>query len=207
MLFMPTDAAKPRRLQGSYVSDLELEKIVQWWTDGRFRHLAPEKLDHLLDEATEGDAEQMPPEDPLFDAAKDLAQQHSRVSTSLLQRRLHVGYPRAARLVDMLEAAGIVGPAEGGQSRIVLAHEENSGHPDTDIVDYQDDTGTQAEEEVYDDEEYEEEEEDFEAEDEDEEYEEEEEEEDAPDDEVEDDAEEGGLNAAHDDDDDDEPPF
>lgn len=118
MLFMPTDASKPKRLQGSYVSDEELEKIVKWWTDPRFRHLVPDKLDHLLDEASEEGKPEAA--DPLFDAAKDLARQHSRISTSLLQRRLHVGYPRAARLVDMLEESGIVGPAEGGQSREVL---------------------------------------------------------------------------------------
>lgn len=120
MLFMPTDAAKPKRLQGSFVSDKELEKIVTWWTNDRFRHLAPEKYDHLLEEAKEGTEEKVDVEDPLFDAAKELAAQHSRISTSLLQRRLHVGYPRAARLVDMLEDHGIVSASEGGQSRIVL---------------------------------------------------------------------------------------
>jgi hypothetical protein len=128
MLFMPTDASKPKRLQGSFVSDQELEKIVDWWTNDRFRHLVPDKLDHLLDEAVvEDEKDQV--EDPLFDAAKALAEQHSRISTSLLQRRLHVGYPRAARLVDQLEDHGIVGPAEGGQSRIVLTAE-----PDEDEV-------------------------------------------------------------------------
>jgi len=120
MLFMPTDAAKPKRLQGSFVSDKELEKVVAWWTDNRYRHLAPEKYDHLLEEADEDMEETGEAEDPLFDAAKELAAQHSRISTSLLQRRLHVGYPRAARLVDMLEDQGVVGPSEGGQSRIVL---------------------------------------------------------------------------------------
>jgi hypothetical protein len=128
MLFMPTDASKPKRLQGSFVSDQELEKIVDWWTNDRFRHLVPDKLDHLLDEAVvEDEKDQV--EDPLFDAAKALAEQHSRISTSLLQRRLHVGYPRAARLVDQLEDHGIVGPAEGGQSRMVLTAEPGDEVP------------------------------------------------------------------------------
>ncbi|MCH8815673.1 MAG: DNA translocase FtsK [Chloroflexi bacterium] len=122
MLFMPTDAAKPKRLQGSFVSDKELEKVVSWWTNERFRHLAPEKYDHLLEEAEEDTDETGDVEDPLFEAAKELAAQHTRISTSLLQRRLRVGYPRAARLVDMLEDEGIVGASEGGQSRIVLEH-------------------------------------------------------------------------------------
>ena len=124
MLYMPTDASKPKRLQGSFVSDEELAKIVDWWTNDKFRHLAPEKYDHLLEEEDEDEDEKSDDDDPLFDAAKELAAQHTRVSTSLLQRRLRVGYPRAARLVDMLEDEGIVGPAEGGQSRIVLVPDE-----------------------------------------------------------------------------------
>ncbi len=62
----------------------------------------------------------------MYEAAKELAVQHSRISTSLLQRRLRVGYPRAARLIDLLEEDGIVSGAEGGQSRQVLvAHTDD----------------------------------------------------------------------------------
>ena len=130
MLFMPTDAAKPKRIQGSFVSDQEIEKIVDWWSNDRFRHLAPDKLDHLL-EAEDEDKDGSPAEDdPLYTAAKELAIQHSRVSTSLLQRRLHVGYPRAARLIDILEDEGVVGPSESGQSRQVLITAEEEDEPD-----------------------------------------------------------------------------
>jgi S-DNA-T family DNA segregation ATPase FtsK/SpoIIIE len=133
MLFMPTDASKPKRIQGSYVSDQEIEKVVDWWANDRFRHLTPDKLDHLLDETT-GDEhpEKVAADDPLFDAARDLAAQHSRISTSLLQRRLHVGYPRAARLIDLLEEEGVVSAAESGQSRQVLVAERD----EPDDVDY-----------------------------------------------------------------------
>jgi len=123
MLFMPTDASKPKRLQGSYVSDAELDRIVAWWHSDRFRHLKPDALDHLIDEAKEAAGEEVEreeAEDPLFEAARELAMQHSRISTSLLQRRLHIGYPRAARLIDLLEEEGIVSEAESGQSRQVL---------------------------------------------------------------------------------------
>jgi DNA segregation ATPase FtsK/SpoIIIE, S-DNA-T family len=122
MLFMPTDASKPKRLQGSFVSDRELDAIVTWWTSDRFRHLVPDKLDHLLEEAQEetGDDRGSADDDPLYEAAKELAGQHSRVSTSMLQRRLHIGYPRAARLIDLLEENGVVSAAEGSQSREVL---------------------------------------------------------------------------------------
>jgi len=119
MLFMPTDAAKPRRLQGSYVSDQEIERIVRFWTDDRFRHIRPEVADDLLQEV-KGVSDVEEEADPLLDQARELAQEHTRISTSLLQRRLHVGYPRAARLIDQLEAEGVVNAAEGGQSRRVL---------------------------------------------------------------------------------------
>jgi DNA segregation ATPase FtsK/SpoIIIE, S-DNA-T family len=123
MLFMPTDASKPKRLQGSFVSDRELDAIVTWWTSDRFRHLVPDKMDHLLEEAQEEATEDRASteDDPLYEAAMELAGQHSRVSTSMLQRRLHIGYPRAARLIDMLEENGVVSGADGGQSREVLA--------------------------------------------------------------------------------------
>jgi S-DNA-T family DNA segregation ATPase FtsK/SpoIIIE len=58
--------------------------------------------------------------DPMYERAKALAMEHSRVSTSLLQRRLRIGYPRAARLIDMLEEEGIIGPAGPGGSREVM---------------------------------------------------------------------------------------
>ena len=130
MLFMPTDASKPKRLQGSFVSDAELDRIVAWWTNDRFRHLKPNDMDHLITEAKEEDGgeemERDEMEDPMYEAAKELAVQHSRISTSLLQRRLRIGYPRAARLIDLLEEDGIVSEAEGGQSRQVLvAHTDD----------------------------------------------------------------------------------
>jgi S-DNA-T family DNA segregation ATPase FtsK/SpoIIIE len=119
MLFQPTDAAKPKRLQGSYVSDQEIERIVRFWTDDRFRHIRPEVADHLLQEV-KGVPDVDEEADPLLEQARELAQEHTRISTSLLQRRLHIGYPRAARLIDQLEAEGVVNAAEGGQSRRVL---------------------------------------------------------------------------------------
>ena len=123
MLFMPTDASKPKRLQGSYVSDQEIERIVRFWTHDRFRHIRPEVADHLLQEVKDvpGVEEEA---DPLLEQARELAQEHTRISTSLLQRRLHVGYPRAARLIDQLEAERVIDTAEGGQSRRVLNPQE-----------------------------------------------------------------------------------
>jgi S-DNA-T family DNA segregation ATPase FtsK/SpoIIIE len=116
---MPTDAAKPKRLQGVFVSDQEIDRLVGFWTQERFRDMERPVYDHLLEEAKPAIDELTGAEDPLLGRARELAAEHSRVSTSLLQRRLRIGYPRAARLMDMLEEQGVIGPAEGAGSREV----------------------------------------------------------------------------------------
>lgn len=130
MLFMPTDAAKPKRLQGVYVSDEEIEELVDFWTSEKFEGLRPETADHLLEEARASTVEEGE-DDRLLKQAKALANEHSRISTSLLQRRLRIGYPRAARLMEQLERDEIVGPSEGGgQSRRVLTADDSEDDPD-----------------------------------------------------------------------------
>ncbi|MCH7511700.1 MAG: DNA translocase FtsK, partial [Chloroflexi bacterium] len=122
MLYLPTDAAKPRRIQGVYVSDEEIEQLVSFWTQDRFQGQDREMFDHLLEEA-QAHPEEQESDDPMLARAKDLAQEHRSISTSMLQRRLRIGYPRAARLMDMLEDQGIVAAAEGSGSRQVLLKE------------------------------------------------------------------------------------
>ena len=126
MLYLPTDAGKPRRIQGVYVSDAEVERLVEFWADERFDELRPETADDLLEQALierNGDDEDLEVDDadPLLDDARDLARRHSRISPSLLQRRLNVGYVKAQRLITVLESEGIVGSALEGESREVLA--------------------------------------------------------------------------------------
>ncbi len=106
MLYLPTDAAKPRRLQGCYVSDAEIERVVSWWADDRFRHLRPEPMDHLLEQVREGGLGGE--DDPLFQAAREVAMNHNRVSVSMLQRQLGIGRERAVKLMRALEQAGVV---------------------------------------------------------------------------------------------------
>ena len=126
MLYLPTDAGKPKRIQGVYVSDAEVERLVEFWADERFHALRPETSDDLLEEALiaqnggDGDME-VEEEDPLLDDARDLAARHSRLSPSLLQRRLNVGYLKAERLIAALEREGVLGPRLEGESREVLA--------------------------------------------------------------------------------------
>ena len=128
MLFLAPDAQKPKRVQGVYVSDDEIEEVVQFWTQDRFKSLVPEKYDRQLEAALES-AEQAGPEalpgenndDPMLQKATEVARDSSTLSTSMLQRKLGIGYPRAARLMDLLEERGVVGPQEpGGKARQVL---------------------------------------------------------------------------------------
>ncbi|MGB6836558.1 MAG: DNA translocase FtsK, partial [Dehalococcoidia bacterium] len=125
MLYMPSDAVKPKRLQGVFVSDQEVERLVAFWTQNRFRELEREVHDNLLEEARPEIDELFGADDPLLERARELAAEHTRISTSLLQRRLRIGYPRAARLIDMLEERGIVGQAEGSGSREVIVRAES----------------------------------------------------------------------------------
>jgi len=103
MLYMPTEAAKPKRLQGCYVSDAETERLVYFWGSQQKEEAAQLKIDEITLTAARREGF---PEDPLLEAAKQLAQEHKHISTSFLQRRLHIGYPRAARLMEQLEEEG-----------------------------------------------------------------------------------------------------
>ena len=126
MLYLPRDAGKPIRIQGVYLSDAEVERLVTFWKDDRFRSLAPETADALLEEALAaqngGDANiEVEEDDPVVIQARALAEKHQRVSPALLQRRLRIGYLKASRVLEILEEEGIVGPREEGDSRRVLA--------------------------------------------------------------------------------------
>ena len=124
MLYQPTDSG-PKRVQGVYVSDAEVERLVEFWSDERFHELRPETADDLLEEAlvaqNGGDDIDVEEDDPALEAARDLAARHKRLSPSLLQRRLNVGHLKAERLIGVLEEEGVVGPRLEGESREVLA--------------------------------------------------------------------------------------
>ncbi|MCC6958456.1 MAG: DNA translocase FtsK [Dehalococcoidia bacterium] len=125
MLFMPTDAAKPIRIQGVYLSDTEVERLVEFWKDERFSELTPDNADDLLEQALAdangGDANiEVDFDDPVVDRARELTIQHQRVSPSLFQRRLKVGALKANKIIEILEEEGLVGPREEGESRRVL---------------------------------------------------------------------------------------
>jgi S-DNA-T family DNA segregation ATPase FtsK/SpoIIIE len=113
MLYMPTEASKPKRLQGAFISDTEMDRLVYFWGN---QGGSPTSIDfdELTDLVSLG-SRAASALDPLLDEARRLAREHKHVSTSFLQRRLHIGYPRAARLMETLEQEGLVEarPREG----------------------------------------------------------------------------------------------
>jgi S-DNA-T family DNA segregation ATPase FtsK/SpoIIIE len=130
MLYMPTDSSKPKRVQGVYLSDQEIDRIVSFWAQQRTTH-STLVYDHLLDQAMQ-EMEDEEDADPMYEKAKALAEEHSRLSTSLLQRRLRIGYPRAARIMDRLEEEGIVGggASRGGSREVVRFGEDDDALDD-----------------------------------------------------------------------------
>jgi S-DNA-T family DNA segregation ATPase FtsK/SpoIIIE len=128
MLFLPPDAPRPKRLQGSFVSESEIMRVVSFWIGQRGQPTYVPQLAEDLAKASGSAA--VSAEDPLLENARRLALEHSRISTSFLQRRLGIGYPRAARLMDLLEAQGIVAPGEPGKSRQVLGGKGERGGED-----------------------------------------------------------------------------
>lgn len=122
MLFLPPDAPTPLRLQGAFVSDDELRRLVQYWK-AQARHEAPPAQKPVQQPLWEDLAKQAPQveyEDDLLPEVVDIMLAENRVSISLLQRKLRIGYTRAARIMDILEQHGAVGPQPpGGQAREV----------------------------------------------------------------------------------------
>ncbi len=120
MLYLPKNLPTPIRIQGAYISEREAENVADYWKDfGR-----PGAEIDLSEQSAAGGAEDTDVDDDLFEKARELVIIHQQGSISLIQRRLRVGYARAARLIDMLEQSGVVGPFEGSKAREVLISRE-----------------------------------------------------------------------------------
>jgi DNA segregation ATPase FtsK/SpoIIIE, S-DNA-T family len=114
MLYLPTGASKPIRIQGAFLSDEEVERVVEFVKEQQ----EPDYQEEMIPKSPDKNKSSV--DDELFPQAKKLVIEAQTASVSLLQRRLRIGYTRAARLIDMLEAKGIVGPYEGSKPREVL---------------------------------------------------------------------------------------
>ena len=122
MLFLPADRAEPIRIQGAFISSEETGRVVEWLREAG-RRLNAEEIAPPVDiiaEASDLEIAALDERDELFFAAARVVVDHDQGSTSLLQRRLRVGYSRAARILDQLERANIVGPPDGTKPRDVL---------------------------------------------------------------------------------------
>ena len=143
MLYLPADAGRPERIQCSFLADEEAERLVHYWqqqiidhaqvvSEGEASaltpaHMAVEPGWEIKDEPSD----EFELDDDLLDKAEEIVRDYGRASISLLQRRLRIGYSRAARLIDLLEEHGIIGHSEsGGRAREVL--DENYDHQEGD---------------------------------------------------------------------------
>jgi S-DNA-T family DNA segregation ATPase FtsK/SpoIIIE len=123
MLYQPSGQPKPVRIQNAFLSTGEVERIVECISD-QSGQLRPYLLPSLRDAKKNGARDAAGDRDDLLDEAARLIVRHQQGSVSLLQRRLRVGYSRAARIVDQLETAGVVGPYDGSKARAVLVERE-----------------------------------------------------------------------------------
>ena len=120
MLYQPIDASRPSRIQGVFISDSEISKLVDYWKNVNWPPIPDMDLTLPLDSDKPEAIDISEAGDVLLDKAISLANSERKLSTSFLQRRLRIGYPRAARLMDELEEQGIVGPSDGSKSRDVI---------------------------------------------------------------------------------------
>jgi S-DNA-T family DNA segregation ATPase FtsK/SpoIIIE len=145
MLFVSTELIKPRRIQGAFVSEQEVKKVVAWILDHQKEIEATPEAESLSQELQ--NAQSLPDmgamtmggsfaggggsgDDPLYEEAKQIVISTRKASASFLQRKLKIGYARAARLLDILEEKNVIGPGDGAKAREVYITAEDSILPD-----------------------------------------------------------------------------
>ncbi len=130
MLFLSSEFSKPKRIQGSFISGAEIKKLVNFIKKENLTEEQEELVSDLgkqLEEQVEREdtsQEEDSLEEPLYEEAKKVVLEYKKASASLLQRRLRVGYARAARILDMLEENGVVGPQDGAKPREIYIHKQ-----------------------------------------------------------------------------------
>ena len=148
LLYLSAEIGKPRRIQAAFVSEKEVKKVVNWIRaktkipegkieEGVLENGLAKNLERAI-ESPEGEVgEFYGKEDPLYEEAKRVVFQARKASASLLQRRLRLGYARAARLIDTLEEKGVVGPGEGAKPREVYFKTEEPNENENESEDWQ----------------------------------------------------------------------
>ncbi len=147
MLYLSTSSPKPKRIQGVFVSEAEVKRVVKFIRSQKIdEDEVPSDLDTGEEDVAKKTSSMAPQgildfnsqnedEDDLLEQAKEVVIQAKKASASLLQRKLRVGYARAARLLDILEDKGIVGPQDGAKPREVYLSEENPEYGDDPMAD------------------------------------------------------------------------
>ena len=130
MLYLAREGSKPERIQGAFLSDKEIRNVVTSWQTSTWPEL--ENISLTINKIQNNEineyvtSEKISDDDDLIQKSIELAQMHKKLSTSLLQRKLRIGYPRAARLMDELETEGIVGPGDGSKPRDVMLNKNQN---------------------------------------------------------------------------------
>jgi DNA segregation ATPase FtsK/SpoIIIE, S-DNA-T family len=128
MLFAPVGSSRLQRIQGAFIDEGEIEKLTEGWRrqgEPEFREELLEEVEEAAEEPSGADDGFDPDEDPLLGDAIRLVAEMQTASTSMLQRRLRLGYTRAGRLIDMLERRGVISGYEGSKPRQVLVTESD----------------------------------------------------------------------------------
>ncbi|MFA5842010.1 MAG: DNA translocase FtsK 4TM domain-containing protein [Candidatus Paceibacterota bacterium] len=131
MLYLSGDMSKPERMQSAYITEDEVKRVVKFLAD-RYRDMLPDEIDisngtvsvnkSIFESSV--DDEELPDDDDLYEDAREAVVKAGKASSSYLQRKLKVGYARAARLIDMLEERGVIGPGDGAKPREVMIKDE-----------------------------------------------------------------------------------
>jgi S-DNA-T family DNA segregation ATPase FtsK/SpoIIIE len=122
MLFLPPDAAKPARVQGAFIEDADVHYIVDHWHSVAPVPKYAEAWLNLPSSAA-GELDEDGEDDPMMEKALEIVRSQGVASASMLQRRLRIGYNRAARLIERMEDEGIIGPADGIKGRPVISED------------------------------------------------------------------------------------
>jgi DNA segregation ATPase FtsK/SpoIIIE, S-DNA-T family len=154
MLYLSANSPKPKRVQGVFVSESEVKKVVKFVRDQKIKK-GKDEIGENITAPVQGllgqgemlefkDASKGGQDDELYEAAKEEVMRAGKASASLLQRRLRVGYSRAARLLDILEDNGVIGPSDGAKPREVFSQNSPEGGTPQEAINYDDAVSDQA---------------------------------------------------------------
>ena len=134
MLYLSGDMSKPERMQSAFISEDEVKRVVKYLAN-QYKDMLPDDIElsngtisankSIFETSLDGE-ETLEEDDNLYEDAREAVVKAGKASSSYLQRKLKVGYARAARLIDMLEERGVIGPGEGAKPREVLIKNEEA---------------------------------------------------------------------------------